>query len=65
VDDTVEWIAPGPKGGWPVASGLVNITLRPPGQGRPISSSLFVSDDTLYVLSLDDEGGFSVARRRR
>lgn len=65
VDDTVEWVAPGPKGGWAVAPGLVNITLKPPGPGRAISSSLFVSDDTLYVLSLDDEGGFSVSRRRR
>lgn len=65
VDDTAEWIAPGPKGGWSVTPGLVNITLTPPGQGRPISSSLYVSDDTLYVLSLDDEGGFSVSRRRR
>lgn len=65
VDDTAEWISPGPKGGWPVAPGLVNITLTPPGGGRPISSSLFLSDDTLYVLSLDRDGGFSVARRRR
>jgi serine/threonine protein kinase len=65
VDDTLEWKSPGPKGGWPVAPGLLNITLTPPGQGRPISSSLFVSDDTLYVLSLDDEGGFSISRRRR
>jgi serine/threonine protein kinase len=65
VDDTAEWISPGPKGGWPVAPGLVNITLTPPGHGRPISSSLFVSEDTLYLLSLDAEGGFSIARRRR
>jgi serine/threonine protein kinase len=65
VDDSIEWKSPGPKGGWPVAPGLLNITLTPPGEGRPISSSLFVSDDTLYVLSLDDEGGFSIARRRR
>jgi serine/threonine protein kinase len=65
VDDTAEWVAPGPKGGWPVAPGLVNITLTPPGSGRPISSSLFVSADTLYVLSLDSDGGFSVDRRRR
>jgi hypothetical protein len=65
VDDSAEWVAPGPKGGWTVAPGLVNITLTPPGPGRPITSSLFVSEDTLYVLSLDGEGGFSVARRRR
>lgn len=65
VDDSIEWRAPGPKGGWAVAPGLLNITLTPPGQGRPISSSLFVSDDTLYVLSLDAEGGFSISRRRR
>lgn len=65
VDDTVEWISPGPKGGRPVSPGLVNITLTPPAGGRPISSSLFLSPDTLYVLSLDGDGGFSVARRRR
>ncbi len=65
VDDTAEWVSPGPKGGWAVAPGLVNITLKPPGSGRAITSSLFVSEDTLYVLSLDAEGGFSVSRRRR
>lgn len=65
VDDTAEWVSPGPKGGWPVAPGLVNITLKPPGQGRAITSSIFVSEDTLYVLSLDGDGGFSVSRRRR
>lgn len=65
VDDTAEWVSPGPKGGWPVAPGLVNITLTPPAGGRPISSSLFLAADTLYTLSLDGEGGFSVSRRRR
>jgi hypothetical protein len=65
VDDTAEWVSPGPKGGWPVAPGLVNITLKPPGMGRAITSSLFVSEDTLYVLSMDRDGGFSISRRRR
>ncbi len=64
VDDTAEWTSPGPRGGWTVSPGLVNITLTPPGSGRPISSSLFLSADTMYVLSLDGEGGFSVARKR-
>ncbi|HKP97011.1 MAG TPA: protein kinase [Fibrobacteria bacterium] len=65
VDDTVEWISPGPAGGWPLSPGLVNITLTPPGAHRSISSSLFVSTDTLYVLNLEADGGFSVARKRR
>jgi serine/threonine-protein kinase len=65
MDDTAEWTSPGPASGWPVSPGLVNITLTPPDGRRPISSSLFLSADTLYVLSLDGEGGFSVARRRR
>lgn len=65
VDDTAEWISPGPAGGWPLTPGLVNITLTPPGGHRPISSSLFVSADTLYLLSLEADGGFSVTRKRR
>jgi serine/threonine-protein kinase len=65
VDDTLAWIAPGPAGGRQLTPGLVNITLSPPGSDRPISSSLFVSEDTLYLLNLDAEGGFSVTRRRR
>lgn len=65
VDDTLEWISPGPKGGTPLSPGLVNITLTPPGSLRPISSSLYVSADTLYVLNLEADGGFSVTRKRR
>ena len=65
VDDTLEWISPGPKGGRPLSPGLVNITLTPPGSERHISSSLYVSADTLYVLNLEADGGFSVTRKRR
>lgn len=65
VNDTAEWISPSPKAGWTLSPGLVNITLSPPGPGRPISSSLFVSADTLYLLNLEEDGGFSVTRRRR
>ncbi|MEO7426015.1 MAG: serine/threonine-protein kinase [Fibrobacteria bacterium] len=65
VDDTLAWIAPGPAGGRQLTPGLVNITLTPPGSDRPISSSLFISEDTLYLLNLDAEGGFSVTRKRR
>jgi serine/threonine protein kinase len=65
VDDTLEWISPGPKGGRPLSPGLVNITLTPPGSLRPISSSLYISADTLYVLNLEADGGFSVTRKRR
>ena len=54
-----------PAGGWPLSPGLVNITLTPPGSRRPISSSLFVSADTLYLLNLEADGGFSVARKKR
>ena len=65
VDDTVEWISPSPMDGWPLTPGLVNITLSPPGGQRPISSSLFISADTLYRLNLEADGGFSVSRTRR
>jgi serine/threonine protein kinase len=65
VDDTLEWFSPGPKGGKPLSPGLVNITLTPPGSLRPISSSLYISADTLYVLNLEADGGFSVTRKRR
>jgi serine/threonine protein kinase len=65
VDDTLEWIAPGPAGGKALSPGLVNITLTPPGSDRPISSSLFISEDTLYLLNLEADGGFSVNRKRR
>lgn len=65
VDDTLEWISPGPKGGRSLSPGLVNITLTPPGSDRHISSSLYVSADTLYVLNLEADGGFSVTRKRR
>lgn len=65
VDDTAEWVSPCPAGGWPLSPGLVNITLTPPGSHRPISSSLFVSADTLYLLNLEADGGFSVARKKR
>lgn len=65
VDDTLEWISPGPKGGRPLSPGLVNITLTPPGGMRPISSSLYISADTLYILNLEADGGFSVTRKRR
>ncbi|MDQ3000857.1 MAG: serine/threonine protein kinase [Fibrobacterota bacterium] len=65
VDDTVEWISPAPAGGWPLSPGLVNITLSPPGGQRPISSSLFIAADTLYLLHLEADGGFSVSRKRR
>jgi serine/threonine protein kinase len=65
VDDTLEWITPGPAGGRTLSPGLVNITLTPPGSDRPISSSLFISEDTLYLLNLEADGGFSVNRKRR
>jgi serine/threonine protein kinase len=65
VDDTLEWITPGPAGGRALSPGLVNITLTPPGSDRPISSSLFISEDTLYLLNLEADGGFSVNRKRR
>ncbi|MDB5103124.1 MAG: protein kinase [Fibrobacteres bacterium] len=65
VDDSIEWTSPGPAGGWPITPGLVNITLTPPGSNRPISSSLFISADTLYLLNLEADGGFSVSRKRR
>src|SRR5690606_17513873 len=65
VNDTAEWISPGPKGGWALSPGLVNITLTPPGMHPPISSSLFLSPDSLYTLSLEEDGGFSVARKKR
>ncbi len=65
VDDSVEWIAPGPAGGKQLSPGLVNITLTPPGSHRPISSSLYISPDTLYLLNLEADGGFSVTRTRR
>jgi serine/threonine protein kinase len=65
VDDSVEWVSPAPPGGWPLSPGLVNITLTPPGGMRPISSSLFISADTLYLLNLEADGGFSVSRKRR
>ncbi len=65
IDDTAEWTSPSPARGWPLSPGLVNITLTTPGSHRPISSSLFVSADTLYLLSLEADGGFSVTRNRR
>ena len=65
VDDTLEWTSPGPAGGMDLFPGLVNITLTPPGSHRPISSSLFISEDTLYLLNLEADGGFSVNRKWR
>ncbi|MEO6098053.1 MAG: serine/threonine-protein kinase [Fibrobacteria bacterium] len=65
VDDSLEWISPGPSGGRELSPGIVNITLTPPGSDRPISSSLFLSEDTLYLLNLEADGGFSVNRKRR
>jgi hypothetical protein len=65
LDDTAEWVSPGPANGWPLSPGLVNITLTPPDGSRPISSSLYVSADTLYLLSMEGDGGFSVTRKRR
>lgn len=65
VNDTLELTAPAPKGGWPLPAGLVNLVVTLPGQAPSLSSSLFVAADTLYVLDLEDGGGFSVSRRGR
>jgi serine/threonine protein kinase len=65
IDDSLEWLSPGPAGGKTLSPGLVNITLTPPGSDRPISSSLYISEDTLYLLNLEADGGFSVNRKRR
>ncbi len=65
VDDGEEWTVPAPREGWPLTPGLINISLRLPGSARPITSSLFVSADSLYVLKVEDDGGFSLSRRAR
>lgn len=65
VNDTLELTAPAPKGGWTLPTGLVNLVVSRPDEARPISSSLFAAADTLYMLNLEADGGFTVSRRRR
>jgi hypothetical protein len=65
VNDSLEFTSPAPRGGWTLPAGLVNLVVTPPGIARPISSSLFAASDTLYVLDLEEGGGFSVSRRGR
>jgi hypothetical protein len=65
VNDTLELVAPSPGNGWPLPAGLVNLVVTRPGDARPISSSLFISHDTLYQLRLEEDGGFTVSRRPR
>jgi serine/threonine protein kinase len=65
LNDSVEWVSPNPEGGWILQPGLVSLTLTLPGRARPINSSLFVSQDSLYLVRLDEDGGFSVSRGPR
>ncbi len=65
VNDSLEYTSPAPRGGWPLPTGLVNLVVTLPGEARPISSTLFAASDTLYVLDLEEGGGFSVSRRGR
>ena len=65
VNDTLELTSPAPKGGWALPAGLVNLVVTRPDSPQPISSSLFVASDTLYVLNLEEDGGFSVSRHGR
>lgn len=65
LNDSVEWVSPSPKGGWILHPGLVNLTIALPGSSRPITSSLFLSSDSLYRLRLETDGGFSVTHEPR
>ena len=60
VNDSLELTSPAPRGGWTLPAGLVNLVVTLPGGPRPISSSLFVASDTLYVLDLG--GGRRILR---
>jgi serine/threonine protein kinase len=65
LNDSVDWISPSPKGGWILNPGLINLSLTLPGSLRPINSSLFISNDSLYLIRLEADGGFSVVRQLR
>lgn len=65
VNDTLEFLSPAPKGGWALPAGLINLVVTRPDSPQPISSSLFVAADTLYMLNLEEDGGFSVSRHGR
>lgn len=62
VNDSVSFITPSPSKGWPLPSGLVNLTLTAPGETRSINTSLFVAADSAYGIHFDADGSFSVTR---
>ncbi|HLP43089.1 MAG TPA: hypothetical protein VK465_16400, partial [Fibrobacteria bacterium] len=65
VNDSLELEAPSPLEGWALPAGLLKLVVTHPDLAQPISTSLFAAADTLYILDLQADGGFSVSRRRR
>jgi serine/threonine protein kinase len=65
VNDTLQFVSPSPGRGWNVPAGLTNLVIIRPDMKESLTSSLFMSPDTLYVIRLEEDGGFSVSRRRR
>jgi serine/threonine-protein kinase len=65
LNDSMEMFSPSPDRGWTVPAGLTKIVLSRPNSKESITSSLFMSPDTFYLIRMEEDGGFSVSRRRR